>query len=391
MRKSYIKSLGFYVPPKVVTNFDLEKIMETSDEWIQQRSGIRERRWAEPGETCTHMALEASKDALKKAKLTADDIDCIVFGSLITDYIFPGGGCQLQEALGCKKPIPAFDIRNQCTAWPYSLQMTDALIKSGTYNRILIVGCELVSTSLDKTTRGRDIGVLFGDGAAAAVVEVAPEGSKSFVIDSIIHSEGAGCQFLMIKKPTPMDHPRLSEKSVIDADFYPKMEGKAVFKNAVTRMCEVTMTILAKNGFKLTGIDISETAIAKLNLIIKDLNLEIETIVSKIEDYKFFEKYDCIISTTVIHLLSKKDQLECIQKMKDFTLNGGYNLITVFTKKDPGFIEYPNLSFINLEELQNYYNDKNWSILVADEYIKHETHGVPHDHSIAVLMARKNT
>ncbi len=288
MRKSYIRSLGHFVPSNVVTNFDLEKMMETSDEWIQQRSGIKERRWVEPGETTTGMALKATQEALRKADLKADDIDAIIFGCLLSDYIFPGGGCLLQKELGCSKPIPAFDIRNQCSAFPYSLQLADSLIRSGVYNRILIVGSEIHSTSLDKTTRGRDVSVLFGDGAGVCIVEAAPENSKSFIIDTIVQSEGEGCQYLMIHNPSPMNHPRMQANVELDESFYPHMEGRAVFKNAVTRMCQIMGTILQKNGFKPSDVDfvVAHQANMRINqMVMNELKIPFEKTHHTIEKY----------------------------------------------------------------------------------------------------------
>lgn len=132
--RSRLVSFGHYVPPKVVTNHDLEKLMDTSDEWIVQRSGIRERRWVEPGETTLSMAHKAAEAALKKANLVADDIDAIVFGALISDYVFPGTGVLLQKSLGFSRPIPALDVRNQCTGFLYALSVADAWIRAGMYS-----------------------------------------------------------------------------------------------------------------------------------------------------------------------------------------------------------------------------------------------------------------
>lgn len=269
--RAVIKSFGHYVPNRVVTNSDMTKFMDTSDEWIQQRSGIKERRWITPGKESTlSMATEAARDALKKAKLKADDIDAIIFGALVTDYVFPGTGCLLQESLGCKKPIPALDLRNQCSAFLYSLSIADAWIRAGVYKKILIVASEIHSTSLDLTTRGREISVLFGDGAGACVVE-ASESSDRGILDIIIASEGKNADKLFLPGPSSNDSPRVSiEKAADYAKIYPSMDGKFVFKNAVTRMTEVITEITKKNNVSIGDIDfvVAHQANARINSMV---------------------------------------------------------------------------------------------------------------------------
>jgi 3-oxoacyl-[acyl-carrier-protein] synthase-3 len=252
--RTRIVSTGFYVPSRVVTNHDLEKMMETSDEWIQQRSGIKERRWATAEDTTLGMAVSASKMALERANLNANDIDLIIFGALLTDYLFPGTGVLLQKALGFSKPVPALDIRNQCSGFVYALSVADAWIRSGQYKRILIVGSEIQSTSLDVSTRGRDVSVLFGDGAGAMIVE-ACEANQPHIIDSVLHSEGQFAEALMVAKPSSNDHPRLSIDRPNDLGIYPHMDGKLVFKNAVTRMVECLHEILGRNQLTPKDLD----------------------------------------------------------------------------------------------------------------------------------------
>lgn len=268
---SRIVSTGIFVPPKIVKNQDLEKWMETSDQWIQERAGIRERRWVEPGETTLGMARKASQQALQRANLEADDIDMIIFGCLIADHVFPGTGCLLQEALGFKKFVPALDIRNQCSGFVYAIELADSLINTGRYNRILIVGSEIHSTSLDLSTRGRDISVLFGDGAGAMIMEKT-DGSKSKIIDSSIHSEGRHAQILAIKKPSSNDFPRVSPALLEDPFRFPNMEGKLVFKNAVTRMTEVMKSILSRNN--LSPSDLNFVVAHQANMRINKMVLE---------------------------------------------------------------------------------------------------------------------
>jgi 3-oxoacyl-[acyl-carrier-protein] synthase-3 len=275
---SRIASTGFYVPPKVVTNKDLETMMDTSDEWIQQRSGIKERRWVEPGETTLSMATKASEQALKNAGLVADDIDLILFGALITDYVFPGTGCLLQKSLGFSRTVPAIDIRNQCSGFVYGLNIADALIRSGQYKRVLLVGSEIHSTSLNKTTEGRDVSVLFGDGAGAAVLEATTD-KNSCVVDSVLHAEGQFADILALKKPSPNDFPRIENPPKITPEWYPYMEGRLVFKNAVTRMVEVMTELLERNNLKPSDLDfvIAHQANMRINqMVLQQLSIPFE-------------------------------------------------------------------------------------------------------------------
>ena len=276
--KTKLTSFGHYLPKRVVPNTELEKYMETSDEWIQQRSGIKERRWVTEGETTLSMATEASKMALDKAGVTADDVDAIIFSALVTDHIFPGTGCLLQESLGCKNPIPALDIRNQCSAFLYSLSIADAWIRSGMYKRVLITASEIHSTSLDISDRGRDIAVLFGDGAASCLVE-ATEEENCGVIDTMIASEGKNAEKLFIGKPSSNDHPRLSPKTEIGRDFFPYMDGKFVFKNAIYRMTESMHQILKRNDFTPGDVDfvVAHQANMRINhMVLEQLEIPIE-------------------------------------------------------------------------------------------------------------------
>ncbi len=269
--RTRIVSFGHYVPKKVVTNHDLEKYMETSDQWIQQRSGIKERRWVSEGETTLQMATEAAKEALEKANLTADDIDAIVFGALVTDYVFPGTGCLLQKSLGCKKPIPALDLRNQCSGFLYAMSVSDAWIRAGFYKRVLIVASEIQSTALDLSTEGRDVSVLFGDGAAACLVE-ATNNPEEGVIDTLIASQGEFAEKLFVHRPSPNDHPRLKENLDLTDGFHAHMDGKFVFKNAIIRMCEAVTTVTKKNGFELDDIDfvVAHQANMRINQAVLD-------------------------------------------------------------------------------------------------------------------------
>lgn len=264
-----ILSFGTYVPPRIVTNKELEKMMDTSDEWIQQRSGIKERRWIEPGkDTCHSMAHKACEEALKKANLKPDDIDAIIFGSLLTDNVFPGTGVLLQKSLGFTNTIPALDIKNQCSGFLYALSVANAWIKSGMYKRVLVCGSEVHSCRLDKTTRGRDVSVLFGDGAGACILEATSDNSG--IIDIHIASQGEFADILCLKEPGSNIDLRKDFTSVEDKNWYPHMEGKTVFKHAVSRMIESMSYLLDKNSFKNTDVDfvIAHQANMRINAMV---------------------------------------------------------------------------------------------------------------------------
>jgi len=186
--KARITGVGKYLPPLVVKNKDLETMMNTNDEWIQQRTGIQERRWAEPGTTTTGMGAQAALAAIKDAGRSLDDIDAIIFATLSADYFFPGCGVLLQGELKLKKTVPALDVRNQCSGFLYSLSIADGWIRAGQYKCILVVGSEIHSSGMDKSPEGRDISVLFGDGAGAVVVE--PSSNGSGILVTKLHSEG---------------------------------------------------------------------------------------------------------------------------------------------------------------------------------------------------------
>ncbi len=221
--------------------------MDTSDEWIVQRSGIHERRWVSPGETLCDMATRASAAALQKAGLQANDIDAIIFCSLMSDYVFPGTGCLLQKSLGCASTIPALDIRNQCSGFLYSLSVADAWIRSGMYQRVLVAAAEIHSTGLNVSTAGRDVAVLFGDAAASCIVERASS-PTSVILDHFLAAEGQHAERLCITEPSPNNHPRLGPTTPFTDDYYPHMDGSFVFRNAVQRMTEAARTILERNG-----------------------------------------------------------------------------------------------------------------------------------------------
>lgn len=251
--RSRILGVGAYVPPRVVTNQELATLMETSNEWIIERTGIEERRWVSEGETGAQMAAKASEQALARAQLSARDIDMIVLGTLSPDFNFPGTAVFVQRLLGLKD-IPCLDIRQQCTGFIYGLSIADNFIRSGQYKNILVIGAEIHSTGLDLTTRGRDVAVLFGDGAGAAVVGRATD-DDHLILSTHLHADGSDAEILWTEYPASCRHPRITEEVMKEAKHYPQMVGKKVFKHAVTRMPQAIMEGMMANSVQLKDID----------------------------------------------------------------------------------------------------------------------------------------
>lgn len=256
MYSSKIVGAGHYVPETVVTNKDLEKIMDTSDEWIRERSGIEERRFAKFGvDTTTNMGTKAARIALERAGLTVDDVDFIVFATLSPDYYFPGPGVMVQHELGGKRTIGALDVRNQCSGFLYALSVADQFIKTGMYKTILVIGSELHSSGLDLTTRGRGVSVLFGDGAGAVVLQRTEEEGKG-ILSTHMHSQGEFADLLCVKGPGNLTERKYYKDMHEDYEMTtPQMDGQAVFKNAIVRFSEVIMEALQTNGYAPTDLD----------------------------------------------------------------------------------------------------------------------------------------
>jgi 3-oxoacyl-[acyl-carrier-protein] synthase-3 len=257
MRRTRILGVGMYLPEREITNQDLEAIeaLQTSDEWIRQRTGILTRRFVSEGQSGTDLAVQASNEAIKNANLSPDDIDFIIYATLSPDYFFPGNGCFVQDRIFGDRTIGALDIRTQCSGFIYSLSVADSLIKIGQYEHILIVGAEVHSTALDFTFAGRDLTVLFGDGAGAVVVGPAPEG-HSGILAHALHSEGKYAKELWTEYPASAHNPRVSHEALDQGRQYPQMNGRMVFKHAVTRMVEVSREVLAKAGKTIEEVDL---------------------------------------------------------------------------------------------------------------------------------------
>ena len=255
--RSRIKGLGFYVPDNVVTNDDLSKLMDTSDEWIQERTGIKERRHALKGsDTTTSMGVKASLKAIEAAKINKEEIDFIVFATLSPDFYFPGCGVLVQKELGLPN-VGALDIRNQCSGFLYALSVADQYIKTGMYKNILVIGAETQSPALDMTTRGRNMAVLFGDGAGAAIVSRSDDPERG-ILSTHLHSQGEYAEQLAMITPgvgTKWVTELLAENDPDDVSYYPNMNGQFVFKNAVVRFAEVIEEGLKANGLSREDIN----------------------------------------------------------------------------------------------------------------------------------------
>jgi 3-oxoacyl-[acyl-carrier-protein] synthase-3 len=245
--------IGMSVPSRVVTNHDLAAMMETSNEWIIERTGIEQRRWVSEGETGTSLAAAASKQAIERAGLSPRDIDLIVLATLSPDFNFPGTGVFVQRALGLKE-IPCLDIRQQCTGFIYGLSIADAYIRTGMFKHVLVVGAEVHSTGLDISSQGRDVTVLFGDGAGAVVVGRATD-EEHLILSTHIHADGTEAEILWTEYPASARNPRISAEAMAERKHYPVMNGKKVFKHAVTRMPAAIMEGMVTNNLKLTDID----------------------------------------------------------------------------------------------------------------------------------------
>ncbi|MBZ9731077.1 ketoacyl-ACP synthase III [Salegentibacter sp. JZCK2] len=258
MYQSKIAGVGSYVPENVVTNDDLAKIMDTNDEWIQERTGIKERRHIKKGDgnSTAKMGMKAAKIAIERAKIDKDDIDLIVFATLSPDYYFPGCGVQVQEMLDINT-CPALDVRNQCSGFIYALSTADQFIKTGMYKNVLVIGSENHSGGLDFTTRGRSVSVIFGDGAGAVVLTRSDHNGEG-ILSTHLHSEGKHALELSLKGPST-EHwvPEIIAKNPQgdDIPYYPYMNGQFVFKNAIQRFSEVIMEGLKANGLEVKDID----------------------------------------------------------------------------------------------------------------------------------------
>ena len=303
MLHSKIAGIGYYVPKNIYTNNDLTRFMDTNDEWIQERTGIKERRYADRiGETTTSMAVEASKVAMERANTSAEEIDFIIFATLSPDYYFPGCAVLLQREMGMKE-VGALDIRNQCSGFIYALSIADQFIKTGMYKNILVVGSEKQSFALDFSTRGRAVSVIFGDGAGAVVLQPTQEEGKG-ILSTHLHADGSEAEKLAMYYPgasagcyleNPPKWPDvelgqmlMTKEMLDDGSAFPYMDGQAVFKKAVVKFPEVIVEALAKNN--LTPADMNLLVPHQANLRIsqfvqKTLGLRDDQVFNNIQKY----------------------------------------------------------------------------------------------------------
>ncbi len=275
MKSSRILGTGNYLPPRVWTNDDLAQMMDTSDEWITQRTGIRQRHWVEKNSetTTSDLALEACNLALLNANVKKEEIDLLLFATLSPDREFPGSACFLQAKLGIPG-IPALDVRQQCSGFLYGLSIADQFIKTGAYKKALLVGAEIHSKGLNLTPQGRDVGVLFGDGAGAVVIGVADDSEKgSRILSTHLHADGRFAAELWIPSPGLANKgPRVSHEHLDQGLHFPQMNGKTVFSHAAKRMPEAVMEAVNANGLKVSDIDL---------FVFHQANLRINEMVAK--------------------------------------------------------------------------------------------------------------
>ena len=255
MTRTAILGMGHYVPSKVVTNDDLAKMIDTTDEWIQQRTGIKERRYIEEdGIGASDLAVPAVEMACKNAGIEVSDIDVIIFATLSPDHEFPGSGVFLGDKLGLAG-VPALDVRNQCSGFLYGLKVADAWVRTGMYKRVCLVGGEVHSTGIDFSDEGRDVTVLFGDGAACAILGPT-ENEDEGVIDVEIHADGSGAKELWIDAPASKHMPRITHEMIDERRVWPSMNGRQVFRWATSKMPEVAQSVLQRNGVATSELDL---------------------------------------------------------------------------------------------------------------------------------------
>lgn len=285
--KALITGTGHFVPPKVVTNFDLEKKMDTSDEWIRQRSGIVERRYVEPGIGSSDLAYEAALRAIEAAKIDKSEIDFIIAATLSPDHYFPGIGVIVQAKLGLSG-IGALDVRNQCTGFIYALSVAEQYIKTHTFKKILLVAAEVQSANLDYSDEGRDMAVLFGDGGGAVILEPNEKNDGRGILSTHLFSDGRYVSDLWMEKPSPKDNPTFAEEFFKKRRFFPEMNGRNVFKNASAKMPEAVRIALKHNGLSIEDVDhlIPHQANDRISLMVaRGLKIPVEKVIRNIDRF----------------------------------------------------------------------------------------------------------
>jgi 3-oxoacyl-[acyl-carrier-protein] synthase-3 len=266
MPRARFLGTGMAVPDRVVTNDDLSRVMDTTDEWIRARTGIQERRWVREGETSAGLAHAASVRAIESAAIAPSELDAIIYATSTPDHFAPGNGVYLQRLLGVGA-IPSIDIRNQCSGFVYALAVADAFIRAGMYRYVLVVGAEIQSTALDVSTRGRNTAVIYADGAGAAVL--GPSEDDRGVLAFDLHGDGTYAEKLWVDAPGSMYHPRVSTGQLEQGRHFLEMDGKEVFRHAVARMPESVQAVLAATGH--TTADLGLLVAHQANLRIAEM------------------------------------------------------------------------------------------------------------------------
>ena len=290
MQRSRVLGTGFYVPERVVSNDELAQRMDTSDEWIQQRTGICERRHVDFENDpmgASDLGSRAAKAALEDAQISKDEIDCIIYATLSPDRCFPGDGVSVQVKMEIPSGVPAYDLRNQCSGFIYGLQMADALIKVGVYRRVLLIGAEVHSTGLDFSDAGRDVAVLFGDGAGAVVLGPSDDSERG-ILGTRVHADGRFVDALQVAYPSSAMMPRVDHEHLDQGLQFPKMEGRLVFKHAVSRMPEAVFALLQDLQLEVEAIDLLIPHQANLRIcemVQKRLGLSDEKVFNNIQRY----------------------------------------------------------------------------------------------------------
>jgi 3-oxoacyl-[acyl-carrier-protein] synthase-3 len=285
MRGAKILGTGRALPPHVVTNAYLTTLMDTTEEWIVQRTGVRERRFVESGTGTSDLGVTAARLAIERAGLSPKDIQFLVFATLSPDMFFPGCGVLVQEKMGMDT-IGALDVRTQCTGFLYGLSVAEAYVKAGFYDYVLVIGAEVQSTGIDLSTAGRDVSVIFGDGGGAAVV--GPSDPGKGILSSHLHSEGKYARELMVEAPASLENPRISKEMIDARRHFPFMNGRYVFTHAVRRFPEVIREALEANGMTLSDLSIVIPHQANLRItqaVAKALEVPPGKVFSNIEKY----------------------------------------------------------------------------------------------------------
>jgi 3-oxoacyl-[acyl-carrier-protein] synthase III len=289
MKRSIVLGAGKYLPECRITNDDLTRWMDTTDEWIQQRTGVKSRHFATEGEGVADMCANAARDALKMANMEAKDLEFIILATLSPDYAMPGSGVLVQKYLGCET-IGALDVRNQCSGFIYSLSVADQFIRSGMYKNVLVLGGESHSSGLDLSTRGRDISAMFGDGAGAVILGAVDveEGEEAGILTTHLHSEGHFLRSLWCEQPGSIFRPRMTPEIFNNDRWFPKMKGRFVFTHALRRFPEVMNEALEASGYKVDDLDLFIPHQANLRIIefvARQIEIPMEKVFTNIQKY----------------------------------------------------------------------------------------------------------